>query len=49
MASKATTTPKDTYKVGRSAKTGQFVPVATAKAKPSTHVVETMKKPDWMR
>jgi hypothetical protein len=32
-------------KVGRSAVTGQFVPVATAIKKPSTHVVETIKKP----
>jgi hypothetical protein len=30
-------------KIGRSAKTGQFTTVKTAKAKPSTHVVETRK------
>jgi hypothetical protein len=31
-------------KIGRSAKTGQFTKVSTAKAKPSTHVVETVKR-----
>lgn len=35
---------KMTTKIGRSAKTGQFVPVKVAKDKPSTHVVETIKK-----
>lgn len=30
-------------KIGRSAKTGRFTKVSTAKAKPSTHVVETVK------
>jgi hypothetical protein len=30
-------------KIGRSAKTGQFVPVKTAKQYPNTHVVETVK------
>jgi hypothetical protein len=30
-------------KIGRSAKTGRFTPVSTAKAKPATHVVETIK------
>lgn len=38
------TTRKNTYKVGRSAKTGQFVPVKKAQRYKSTHVVETMKK-----
>lgn len=33
-----------TYKVGRSAKTGRFTTVKTAKGKPGTHVVETIKK-----
>ena len=32
-----------TIKIGRSAKTGRFVPVKTATQKPSTHVVETIK------
>jgi len=35
---------KKTYKVGRSAKSGQFVPVKTAQRYKTTHVVETMKK-----
>lgn len=30
-------------KIGRSAKTGQFVPVREAQRKSSTHVVETIK------
>lgn len=30
-------------KIGRSAKTGQFVPVKTAQQRPTTHVVETVK------
>lgn len=30
-------------KIGRSAKTGQFVPVDVARSRPSTHVVETVK------
>lgn len=34
-----------TFPIGRSAKTGRLVPVKTAKAKPSTHVVERMPKP----
>jgi len=33
-----------TTKIGRSAITGRFTPIKTAKAKPSTHVVETIKK-----
>lgn len=32
-----------TMKIGRSAKTGQFVPVREAQRKSSTHVVETIK------
>ncbi len=36
---------KGTYKVGRSAKTGRFVPVKKAQQQKNTHVVETMKKP----
>lgn len=31
-------------KIGRSAVTGRFTKVSTAKAKPSTHIVETIKK-----
>ncbi len=34
----------NTYKVGRDAKTGQFIPVKEAKKRPSTTVVETIKK-----
>ena len=37
---------RSTRKVGRSAITGRFTTVATAKRKPSTHVVETVKKPN---
>ena len=33
-----------TYKVGRDAKTGKFIPVETAKRRKSTAIVETMKK-----
>ncbi len=32
-------------KIGRSAGTGRFVPVKVATTKPSTHVVETIRKP----
>jgi len=32
-------------KIGRDAKTGQFIPVSEAKKRPSTTVVETIKKP----
>lgn len=35
---------KGTYKVGRDAKTGKFITVAEARRRPSTTVVETMKK-----
>lgn len=35
---------KKTFKVGRSAKSGQFVSVKKAERYKSTHVVETMKK-----
>lgn len=30
-------------KIGRNASTGKFTPVSTARSKPSTHVVETIK------
>ena len=33
-----------TYKVGRSAKTGQFIPVKKAQQQKNTSVVETIKK-----
>lgn len=33
-----------TFKVGRDAKTGEFITVKEAKRRPSTAVVETMKK-----
>lgn len=32
------------FKVGRSAKTGQFVSVKTAQRRSGTHVVETIKR-----
>ncbi|SIT88163.1 hypothetical protein SAMN05421665_2637 [Yoonia rosea] len=35
---------KSTRKVGRSAITGRFTSVSTARNKPKTHVVETVKK-----
>lgn len=31
-------------KIGRNAGTGRFTPVSTARSKPSTHVVETIKR-----
>jgi len=33
------------FKVGRDAKTGEFIPVKDAVRRPSTTVVETIKKP----
>lgn len=36
---------KKTFKIGRSAKTGQFTTVKRATERKSTHVVETIKKP----
>ena len=36
--------PKST-KIGRSAVTGRYTTVKTARSKPRTHVVETVKKP----
>ncbi len=35
---------RKTVKVGRSAVSGRFTKVSTAKAKPRTHVVETIKR-----
>ncbi len=34
-----------TQKIGRDAKTGQYIPVDKAKKNPSTTVIETIKKP----
>lgn len=31
-------------KIGRNAKTGQFIPIREAKKRPATSVVETIKK-----
>jgi len=36
---------KKTFKVGRDAKTGEFIPVKEAQRRPNTTVVETIKKP----
>jgi hypothetical protein len=35
---------RTTVKIGRNASSGRFTKVSTAKAKPRTHVVETIKK-----
>ena len=35
---------KKSYKVGRDAKTGKFIPVKEARRRPNTTVVETIKK-----
>jgi len=35
---------KKAVKIGRSAVSGRFTKASTAKAKPRTHVVETIKK-----
>lgn len=32
------------FKIGRSAKSGKFIPVKVAKSRPNTSVVETIKK-----
>lgn len=34
--------PKGRRKIGRNAGNGQFTPVSVAKAKPKTHIVETL-------
>jgi hypothetical protein len=36
---------KNTFKVGRNAGDGRFIPVKEAERRPNTTVVETMKKP----
>ncbi len=36
---------RKTYEIGRDARTGQFIPVEEAERRPSTTVVERMKKP----
>jgi len=33
------------FKIGRDAKTGEFIPVKVAQRRPSTTVVDTIKKP----
>lgn len=35
----------DSFKVGRDAKTGEFISVEAAKRRPATSTVETIKKP----
>jgi len=40
MASKK----NDTYKIGRDAKSGEFIPLKEAERRPKTTVVETIKK-----
>jgi hypothetical protein len=36
---------KKVSKAGRDARTGQFIPISEAKRRPSTTVVETIKRP----
>jgi hypothetical protein len=36
---------KNEFKVGRDAKTGEFIRVEDAKRRPSTTIVQTIKKP----
>lgn len=43
MSKKTTTTT--TFRIGRNAETGKFVPVKVAQNNPKTTVVETIKKP----
>jgi hypothetical protein len=38
-----------TVKIGRDAKTGEFIPVRRARSHPDTAVVETIKKPTTRR
>jgi hypothetical protein len=44
MAIKRNPPKKGTFKVGRDAKSGQFITVAQANRRPNTTVVETIKK-----
>ena len=44
MAAKGSSGSKGSVKIGRSATTGKFTTVKTATSKPTTHVVETIKK-----
>ena len=37
--------PSTPQKIGRDAKTGEFIPVKDAQRRPSTAVVETIKRP----
>ena len=39
------TKKSNTFKIGRDAKTGEFIPVKEAQRRPKTTVVETIKKP----
>lgn len=36
---------QSTHKIGRDAKTGEFIPVKEAERRPATTVVETVKSP----
>ena len=38
---------RKTFDIGRSAKTGQFVPIDVAERRPATHVVERVPKPGY--
>ena len=43
---KSNATPRSkTFKIGRDAKTGKFIPVKAAERRKATAVVETMKRP----
>jgi hypothetical protein len=41
----AMTYKADAFKIGRDARTGQYIPVQDAIRRPSTTVIETVKKP----
>jgi len=40
---------KNSHKIGRDAKTGQYITVKEAKHRPNTTVIETVKKPSKKR
>lgn len=40
---------KNTHKIGRDARTGEFIPVKKARKRPKTTVVETIKNPPKKR
>lgn len=44
MAPKSGSKSSNTFKVGRNAKDGRFIPVKEANKRPTTTVVETIKK-----